>query len=166
MSRLRSLALVAVVVLGACRIEDRTPTGTRRDEDAIRSVLASYYQSRGQRDWSGSRALFWDSATVELRPAPPDTAWRDFRTADAYHQYLARTYAGDRSSAIAVRMFRLDIRQQGDLAGAWVVTRRRPLAGEGRDEVGTVDHLLLRRQAGAWRIVSYASTPDLPSAAR
>jgi len=164
MSRLRSLALVAAVVLGACRIEDRTPTGTRRDEDAIRSVLASYYQSRGQRDWSGSRALFWDSATVELRSTPPDTAWRDFHSADAYHQYLARTYAGDRSSAIAVRMFRLDIRQQGDLAGAWVVTRRRPLAGEGRDEVGTVDHLLLRRQGGAWRIVNYASTPDLPSA--
>lgn len=166
MSRLRSLALVVTVVLAGCRIEDRTPAGTRRDDDAIRSVLATYYQSLGQRDWSRSRALFWDSATVELRHAPPDTSWRNFRTPDAYHQYLARTYAGDRSGAIAVRMFRLDIRQQGDLADAWVVTRRRPLAGEGRDEVGTVDNLLLRRRDGAWRIVSYASTPDLPAAPR
>jgi hypothetical protein len=94
MCRLRSVALVVAVLLAGCRIEDRTPAGTRRDDDAIRSVLATYYQSLGQRDWSRSRALFWDSATVELRHVAPDTAWRDFRTADAYHQYLARTYAG------------------------------------------------------------------------
>ena len=156
MCRLRSVALVVAVVLAGCRLEDRTPAGTRRDDDAIRSVLATYYQSLGQRDWSRSRTLFWDSATVELRRAAPD----------AYHQYLARTYAGDRSSVIAVRMFRLDIRQQGDLASAWVVTRRRPLAGEGREEVGTVDNMVLRRRDGAWRIVSYASTPDVPAAAR
>jgi hypothetical protein len=166
MCRLRSIALVVAVLLAGCRIEDRTPAGTRRDDDAIRSVLATYYQSLGQRDWSTSRALFWDSATVEVRRAAPDSAWRDFRTADAYHQYLARTYAGDRSSAIAVRMFRLDIRQQGDLASAWVVTRRRPLPGEGRDEVGTADNFVLRRRGGAWRIVSYASTPDIPAVPR
>lgn len=166
MFRLRSVALVAVVLAAACRIEDRTPTGSRRDEDAIRSVLATYYKSLSSRDWSGSRALFADSATILLRHAAPDSAWREFRGADAYHRYLARTYAGDRNSAIAVRMFRLDTRQQGDLATAWVITRRRPLAGEGREEVGTADNLLLRRQDGVWRIMTFASTPDLSPASR
>ena len=166
MFRLRSVAIAVVVLAAACRIEDRTPTGSRRDEDAIRSVLATYSQSLSARDWSGSRALFWDSATVLVRHAAPDSAWREFRGADAYHRYLARTYAGDRNRAIAVRMFRLDTRQQGDLASAWVITRRRPLAGEGRDEVGTADNLLLRRRDGVWRIVTFASTPDLSPASR
>jgi hypothetical protein len=165
MFRLRSAAFLLAVLAAGCRIEDRTPTGSRRDEDAIRSVLATYYQSLSARDWSGSRALFWDSATVAIRHAAPDSAWRDFRSADAYHQYLARTYAGDRSRVIAVRMFRLDTRQQGDLASAWVITRRRPVAGEGRDEVGTADNVLLRRRGGSWRIVSLASTPDVSPAA-
>ena len=166
MLRPRLAALLAAALLAACHIEDRTPTGTRRDDDAIRAMLATYYKSVGVRDWSRSRVLFWDSATVELRHAPPDSAWRDFRGADAYHQYLARTYAGDRNRAIAVRIFRLDTRLQGDLASAWVITRRRPLPGEGREEVGTADHILLRRRDGAWRIVSYASVPDLSSASR
>ncbi len=166
MLRPRFAALIVAGLLAGCHIEDRTPTGTRRDDDAIRALLTTYYQSLGARDWAGSRALFWDSAAVELRRAAPDSAWRDFRGADAYHQYLARTYAGDRNRAIAVRIFRLDTRLQGDLASAWVITRRRPLAGEGREEVGTADHLLLRRKDGAWRIVSYASVPDLSSASR
>ena len=166
MFRLRSAAIALVVLAAACRIEDRTPTGSRLDEDAIRAVVANYYQSLSARDWSGSRALFWDSATIVLRHAAPDSAWREFRSADAYHRYLARTYAGDRSRTLAVRMFRLDTRQQGDLASAWVITRRRPLAGEGREEVGTADNLLLRRHDGAWRILSFASTPDRSPASR
>lgn len=166
MFRLRSAAIALVMLVAACRIEDRTPTGSRHDEDAIRAVLATYSQSLSARDWSGSRALFWDSATIVLRHAAPDSAWREFRSADAYHHYLARTYAGDRSRTLAVRMFRLDTRQQGDLASAWVITRRRPLAGEGREEVGAADNLVLRRRDGAWRIVSIASTPDRFPASR
>jgi ketosteroid isomerase-like protein len=164
MFRLRSAAIAVAVLVAACHIEDRTPTGSRRDEDAVRSAVANYYRSLSTRDWSGSRALFWDSATVVLRHPAPDSAWREFRGADAYHRYLARTYAGDRNRAIAVRMFRLDTRLQGDLASAWVITRRRPLAGEGREEIGTADNLLLRHADGVWRIVSFASTPDVSPA--
>jgi len=166
MLRLRSAAIALVVLAAACRIEDRTPTGSRHDEDAIRAVLANYYKALSVRDWSRSRALFSDSAVIILRHAPPDSAWREFRTAGAYHRYLAQTYAGDGSRAIAVRMFRVDVRQQGDLASAWVITRRRPLPGEGRDEVGTADNFVLRRQAGGWRVLNVASTPDLSPASR
>lgn len=166
MLRLRSAAIAVVVLAAACRIEDRTPTGSRHDEDAIRAVLATYYQSLSMRDWSRSQALFADSAVVVLRHASPDSIWREFRSAGAYHRYLAQTFAGDRSRAIAVRMFRLDARQQGDLASAWVITRRRPLAGEGRDEVGTADNFLLRRRHGEWRILSVASIPDTSPVSR
>jgi hypothetical protein len=166
MLRLRSAAIAFVVLAAACRIEDRTPAGSRHDEDAIRAVLATYYQSLSVRDWSRSQALFADSAIIVLRHALPDTAWREFRSAGAYHRYLAKTYAGDRGRAIAVRMFRVDTRQQGDLASAWVITRRRPLAGEGREEVGTADNFLLRRQHGGWVILNVASIPDTSPASR
>jgi hypothetical protein len=37
------LALLAVLLAApACRIEDRTPTGTRRDEDAVQSLVSAY----------------------------------------------------------------------------------------------------------------------------
>ena len=162
---LRAAALVVAVLVAGCHIEDRAPSGSRHDDDAIRSVLATYYQSLGTHNWVRSRELFADSATVEVRRTAPDSVWRDFRSPDAYHVYLSRRYSGARGGAIAVRMFRVDIRQQGDLATAWVVTRRRPMEGEGRDELGTADIMLLRRERGAWRILSYASTPDLPAAA-
>ncbi|MEO8226197.1 MAG: nuclear transport factor 2 family protein [Gemmatimonadota bacterium] len=162
MLRLRSaaIAFIAALALSACRIEDRTPAGSRRDEDAIRSVLATYYQSVGAGDWAASRALFWDSAMVEVRHAGTDSAWREYRTADAYHRDLARRYGSHELSEVSVRIFRLDLRQQGDLASAWVTTRRRPIAGEGRLEVGTADDVILRRAGGTWRIVALASAPD------
>ncbi len=161
MRRLCSLALVlGVVAVGACRIEDRTPAGTRRDDEAIRALLATYYQSLGARDWATSRSLFWDSAAVEIRRTAPDSAWRAFRSADSYHQYLSRTFGGGIAPVLAVRMFRIDIRQQGDLATAWVVTRRRPTDREGAGEVGTADNVLLWRRGAAWRIAGLASVPD------
>jgi SnoaL-like protein len=167
MFRLRSAALLAgVLCIAACRIEDRTPTGSRRDDDAIHALLTTYYQSLAEKDWATSRSLFWDSATVELRRSDADSSWHDFRTADAYHHYLSRTYAAASSSVLGVRMFRVDVRQQGDLASAWVITRRRPGAGEGRNEVGTADNLMLRRQQGAWRIIDLASAPDASPVSR
>ncbi len=162
MLRPRSISVaMAIVVLAlvACRIEDRTPAGSRRDDETIRSILATYYRSVGERDWAGSRELFLDSAMVEVRIAG-DSGWRDFTTADAYHHHLARTYAAAEPSAIALRIFRLDLRQEGDLAAAWVTTRRRPVRGEGRSELGSTDYFILRRSGGAWRIVALASTPD------
>jgi len=50
MSRLRLAALcVGVLVVGGCRIEDRTPTGTRRDEDRIQHLISHYARSLSAR---------------------------------------------------------------------------------------------------------------------
>ena len=50
------LALLAVLLAAsACRIEDRTPTGTRRDEDAVQALVAGYARTLSDRDWVGTR---------------------------------------------------------------------------------------------------------------
>jgi hypothetical protein len=48
-----------------------------------------------------------------------------------------------------VRILRTDFRQQGDLAAAWVITRRRTPSGR-------TEHVVLRRIDGDWRILSVA----------
>ena len=54
------LALLAMLLAAsACRIEDRTPTGTRRDEDAVQSLVAAYARTLSERYWIGTRRLFW-----------------------------------------------------------------------------------------------------------
>ena len=54
------LALLAVLLAAsACRIEDRTPAGTRRDEDAVQALVAAYARTLSDRDWVGTRRLFW-----------------------------------------------------------------------------------------------------------
>ena len=54
------LALLAVLLAApACRIEDRTPTGTRRDEDTVQSLVSAYARHLSERDWVATRQLFW-----------------------------------------------------------------------------------------------------------
>jgi hypothetical protein len=48
----------------------------------------------------------------------------------------------------------MDLRQEGDLAAAWVTTRP---GGAGEKERGDVlEHFVLRRGEGTWRIVNVA----------
>jgi hypothetical protein len=55
-----------------------------------------------------------------------------------------------------VRVLRTDFRQQGDLAGAWIVTRRRTPSGSTSRERDWVEHVVLRQIDGEWRILSVA----------
>jgi len=141
-----ALALIA----GACRIEDRSPTGSRLDEESIRAVVAGYYQGVADGRWPESRALFWDSALVQLRTGP-DPVWRGFASPDAYGQYLAALPAS--SDRTAVRPVRIDARQEGEIAAAWVETR--PV--DRRFRTGSTDHFVFRRIGGAWRITGFTS---------
>ena len=76
-----------------CRIEDRTPTGSRRDEDTIQHLLSRYARRLSQRNWTGVRELFWQDGSYAgpIGPgAPPiktDQGWLSiyhgvFRTMD------------------------------------------------------------------------------------
>jgi hypothetical protein len=159
--RLSSLCL-AVLCLGiltgsGCRIEDHTPTGTRGDEESIQQLLGRYARSLSRRDWGGVRSLFWQDGSYSgpvgsgapsnyHQAVPIDTALR----------VLDRWLRGVEPQNFDVRILRTDFRQQGDLAAAWVISRRRTPSGPGSLERDWTEHVVLRRIDGDWRILSVA----------
>jgi SnoaL-like protein len=159
MSGLRLAALfIGLLAVGGCQIEDRTPTGTRRDEDRIQQLINRYARRLSQRDWNGVRSLFWQDGTYAgpIGPgAPPD--YHQAVSIDAALRVLERWLRGVEPKNFDVRVMRTDLRQEGDLAAAWVVTRRRTPSGAGALERDWIEHLVLRRIDGDWRILSVAA---------
>jgi hypothetical protein len=159
MSRLRRAALcIGVLIAGGCRIEDRTPTGTRRDEDSIQHLISRYARSLSARDWAGVRSLFWQDGTYAgpLGPGAP-TNYHQAVSIDVALRVLDRWLLGAERRNFDVRVLRTDLRQEGDLAAAWVVTRRRTPSGSTSTERDWIEHLVLRRIDGDWRILSAAA---------
>ena len=70
-----------------------------------------------------------------------------------YHRGRLRADPSGDPSPGELRVVRMDLRQEGDLATAWVTTR--PVdADENRPDV--LEHFVLRRGEGTWRIVNVA----------
>jgi hypothetical protein len=163
MSGLRLAALgIGFLAVTGCRIEDRTPTGTRRDEDTIQHLLSRYAQRLSARDWSGVRSLFWQDGSYAgpIGPGAPSN-YHQAISIDAALRVLERWLRGVERQNYDVRVVRTDLRQEGDLAAAWLVTRRRTPSGPTSVERDWVEHVVLRRIDGDWRIlnVAVASTP-------
>jgi hypothetical protein len=158
MSRQRLAGLwIGFLAVTGCRIEDRTPTGTRRDEDTIQHLLSRYARRLSQRDWTGVRSLFWQDG-VYAGPIGPG-APSDYHQAisiDAALRVLDRWLRGVERENFDVRVVRTDLRQEGDLAAAWMVTRRRTPAGPTSTEREWIEHVVLLRIDGDWRILSVA----------
>ncbi|HXE57848.1 MAG TPA: nuclear transport factor 2 family protein [Gemmatimonadales bacterium] len=152
------MAWAAVTAALACRIEDRTPAGSRRDEAAIRAALRNYYAALDARDWDACRAAFWRGATFSGLADPGDTA-RQVASVPAESVFAALAADARRvPDSLDLQVVRTDLRQEGDLAAAWVLVRIRDRRdGAGPDEEA-VEHLLLRRIAGEWRIATLART--------
>lgn len=152
--------LLAAACLGAaagCRIEDHTPAGTRRDEVAVQEVLARYTRGMDRRDWDQVRGLFWRNGTYS-GPLIPRSAGHAVPI-DTALRVIARSLDGAHASTFQVRSLRTDVRQEGDLAAAWVTLRRRtPLADAEPVERDWVEHLVLRRIGSSWRILSVAGS--------
>jgi SnoaL-like domain len=168
MSRLRLGALcVGVLVVGACQIEDRTPTGTRRDEDRIQHLISHYARSLSARDWAGVRSLFWQDGTYAgpLGPGAP-SSYHQAVSVDVALRVLERWLQGTEPRNFDVRVLRTDLRQEGDLAAAWVVTSRRTPSGSTAIERDWIEHLVLRRIDGDWRILSVAAVSAPQGSAR
>jgi len=138
-------------LIASCTIEDRSPDGTRRDEDEIRAVVTAYYRGLADRNWPEARALFWDSALVSVGSSANARA---FPTPDAFGQHLAVLPAGNATNPL--RAVRIDARQEGDIAGAWAETRGTGV--DGRPAPGPTDHFVLRRMESAWRIIALTSS--------
>lgn len=154
---MRALLVGALCLAAGCRIEDRTPAGTRRDEVAVQDVLARYTRGLDRRDWDQVQSLFWRNGTYS-GPLIPRSAGNPVPI-DSALGIFARTLDIHEASTFQVRSLRTDIRQEGDVAAAWVTFRRRtPLAGAGVVERDWVEHLVLRRIGSGWRILSVSGS--------
>lgn len=139
------------------RIEDRTPRGSRQDEDDVVAIVAGYARMLSRRDWDGVRALFWREGTYS-GPMVPRSMGRAVPI-DSALQGFARTFDNADPGSFDVRVLRTDFRQDGDLAAVWLVVRRRvPLGAAGPGERDWVEHLVLRRIGQNWRILSLAGS--------
>src|SRR3954452_4880904 len=65
-----------------------------------------------------------------------------------------------------VRVVRTDLRQDGDLAAAWLTTRRVTPSGPTAIEGDWVGHIVLRRIDDAWRILSVSVATPVGRSAR
>jgi hypothetical protein len=154
----RSLAVPLLMLMlmgaGACRIEDRTPTGSRRDEEAVQALVTGYARTLSTRDWRAARALFWADASYAgpMIPVPGDA--HQAVPIDLAINTIARRVEGLDIQRFDVRILRADIRQDGDIAAVWMTTRRRIPAAGRVIEGDWVEHLVLRRIDGEWRILS------------
>ena len=154
------LALLALALLASasCRIEDRTPTGTRRDEDAVQALVARYARSLSGRDWAEVRRLFWRDGSYSGPLIPRSVG--DALPIDSALVVIARTVESGDPAGFDVRVLRTDFRQDGDLAAVWLTLRRRMAlpGGVGPSDRDYVEHLVLRRIGNQWRILSVAGS--------
>jgi hypothetical protein len=163
MNRLRGAALCLAVLMSAgCRIEDHSPTGSRRDEEAVQALVTRYARTQSERDWAAARALFWPDASYSGPFLPAPGSAHQAVPIDLALTSIARRLVGVDSERFDVRVLRSDYRQDGDIAAVWLTTRRLlPTAG-GIVDGEWVEHLVLRRIGGEWRILSAAATAAPP----
>jgi len=137
----RAAVLSVLCLAAACRLEDRTPAGTRRDEIAVQQVVAAYYRA-GADSLDLLLAPFATGSGIAGSPAvqPLRAALLAERGA------LGRDDEG--------RPVRQDIRLAGDIATVWV-TWRAGAAGAAGDTARRgerMEVLVLRRLEGGWRV--------------
>jgi SnoaL-like domain len=112
------------------------------------------------------RSLFWQDGTYAGAVgagAPADR--RQAISIDAALRSLELWLRGAEARNFDVRVLRTDLRQEGDLAAAWVVTRRVTPWGPTRVEGDWTEHMVFRRIDGDWRILSVAvANPSRASA--
>jgi len=159
MNRLhRAACCLGVLLALGCRVEDHTPSGSRKDEEAVQSLVARYARTLSERDWAGARALFWPDATYSSPLVLVTANGHQAVPVDLALGVLARRMDGLEAGRFDVRVLRTDFRQDGDLAAVWLVTRRTfPRTGGVRGGDWT-EHLVLRRIDGEWRILGVAAT--------
>jgi hypothetical protein len=113
------------------------------------------------------RALFWQDGSYAgpLAPGAP-VNHRQAIPIDAALHTLDQWLRGVEPQNFDVRVLRTDLRQEGDLAAAWMVTRRRAPSGPASTEREWMEHVVLRRIDGDWRILSIAVASEPRGASR
>ena len=154
----RTALCLGLLLAAGCRIEDHTPAGSRRDEEAVQALVSRYARTLSERDWSGARELFWPDATYSGPLFPAGGSAHQAVPIDLAIDVIARRVEGVDTGRFDVRVLRSDYRQDRDLAAVWLTTRRvQPVAGSVVDGEW-IEHLVLRRINGEWRILTIAAT--------
>ena len=162
----RMVLCLGLALAAACHIEDHTPTGSRRDEEAVQALVARYARTLSTRDWAGARSLFWSDAIYSGPMLQNNVSGHQAVPIELALGMIARRVEGVSAARFDVRVLRSDYRQDGDLAAVWLTTRRLlPVAGSVVDGEW-IEHLVLRRINGEWRILSLAATASPRSGAR
>jgi hypothetical protein len=110
-----------------------------------------------ERNWSAVRSLFWQDGSYSgpIGPGAPSDHHQAI-SIDTALRVLERWLRSVERGNFDMRVLRTDFRQQGDLAAAWIVTRRRTPSGPTSLERDWVEHVVLRQIDGEWRILSVA----------
>jgi hypothetical protein len=142
------IAVAGALVISACAVEDRTPTGTRRDDEAIQRLLVAYARAIEAGRWDDVRSLCWTEATYQVATPTRNLVL----PLDSARSRLLP----ERGAPMEIRILRSDARQEGDLAAAWLVSGRRSTADDRGPETDWTEHLVLRRIGGEWKILVIA----------
>ena len=67
--RLLPILLLSALMLSSCHFEDGTPGGSRPEENALRTLVADFYQAVGRRDETRLGRTVFPAATVLLAEA-------------------------------------------------------------------------------------------------
>ncbi len=141
------IAVVAALLLAGCSLEYRPPDGSAREREQIRSVVDSFHlQLTRDRD---------SFVTV----VPPDAvfSWHSREGADAAELWQAVRNFTERlgGARLDTRALRMQIRQEGDLADAWVTSEWSLALSSGQRAVFNPRALfVLTREGGGWRLRS------------
>ncbi len=146
--RWMSLSLLAGLLLLSCHFEDGTPGGSRPEDAALRALVADFYQAIARRDESQLASVAFPAATV-LLAGSAGAALVPLRTLIEVPER--------RNEDAGVRIARIDLRPDGDLATARVVV----VAVDSVDgrEFESTDFLTVARREGSWRVAQAAFGP-------
>lgn len=165
---MRTMLVVLLAALAACRIERIEPGGGREAarnaaDSAIVAALETYYDRFSRRAWPEFRASFWPGAVMATRWQPPG-AEAPLVEVIPLDTFLVRTGEGpDQLAVFEERMVHHEIRRYGDLAVVWTTFRATfGMPGEEPTTHYGVDAFQLLRDGASWRIVSLAFTGELP----
>ena len=130
------------MALSACRFEDLTPGSSRRDEAGIQATATGFYQALGTRDHASLEKTTLPAATVLVTAE---------RTPVVLVSMASMIEIPERRNEHGgVRIVRVELHPDGDLATARVVIAAR--SADGRNEFEATDFLTMAHRTNDWRI--------------
>ena len=146
--RLLPILLLSALTLTSCHFEDGTPGGSRPEDNALRDLVADFYQAVGRRDQVQLDRAVFPAATV-LLDGVSGAALVPVRTLIEVPER--------RNEGGGVRISRIDLRPDGSLATARVVVVA-VNAIDGR-EFESTDFLTIAHREATWRVAQVVFGP-------